>query len=568
MAANASIPLYDDLLNKITQALSSEAQKVFVNFFVKYLEHHASPEEYVVDFDDILEWLGFSRRDNAIRLLKRRLVPDVDYISWAPQHGGARESCNLMPGGFNRENFMLTIDAFKTLCMLADTTKGTEVRSYYIQMEKVLYQHISDTNKDLQKQLQDSECQKAEMLSHGLVNGNQGRSLCYLIEAVLPSTCDIELNEGEKIYKFGETRDISVRLPDLDRQFGVHWVVIDVFKCNNRLALEKHFIDHAKYAPFKYVGSFPRKRVSAECFKFTARHVKSFILDVQKEYTKGKYQGDSLAERELAVREHESETERMRYRAYYDMIERGMSPETVASICSSRNSQTEVDTLPQAVHPIAHTNVNDTNGPEVYIYDPNNLSIHLRRFSGIIEATRKISETSHSQIKLASEGCFVYRGYRWQLMERGTQPSPVPATLMHQKYRNGMVASLDNNGHVTVVKDSQKAWAQHLGVHAAAVSMALRNGTPGQTGGVRLAFWDNLDQDTRDKYLENNALPERRSNQKCKGVLCIRPDTGETVKCYESLTELQKRTGVTAKVVKTCVRDAAHSHGGFRYVFA
>ena len=52
------------LLNKIKENFTDTQQQLFVSSFYCYLNY--SKNEFVIDFDDIWKWVGFTRKDNAI----------------------------------------------------------------------------------------------------------------------------------------------------------------------------------------------------------------------------------------------------------------------------------------------------------------------------------------------------------------------------------------------------------------------------------------------------------------------------------------------------------------------
>ena len=45
-------------------------------------------------------------------------------------------------GGKNKENIMLTVDCFKSMCMLSNSEIGKQVKNYYLDLEKIFKQYI------------------------------------------------------------------------------------------------------------------------------------------------------------------------------------------------------------------------------------------------------------------------------------------------------------------------------------------------------------------------------------------------------------------------------------------
>ena len=122
------------ILNKIKEDFSSMEQQLFVSSFYCYLKYDSN-KEFVIDFDDVWKWCGFSRKDPAKRLLEKHLTHDVDYKveNFAPPIGGAKTGqvedveetappiggavLITQNGGQNKDRITLTVDCFKRFCI-------------------------------------------------------------------------------------------------------------------------------------------------------------------------------------------------------------------------------------------------------------------------------------------------------------------------------------------------------------------------------------------------------------------------------------------------------------------
>ena len=126
------------LLTKIQDNFTKFEQQLFVTSFYCYLNCDEK-NDFVVDLDNVWKWLGFTRKDNAKRLLEKFFTKDIDYKvekaapliggagiesptkskKAAPSIGGAAfehsksPSRNLGGAGLNKESIMLTINTFK-----------------------------------------------------------------------------------------------------------------------------------------------------------------------------------------------------------------------------------------------------------------------------------------------------------------------------------------------------------------------------------------------------------------------------------------------------------------------
>ena len=130
----------DAFLRKLADEFTTDDQRIFVDHFSAYMAY--DPSSFVVDLDDVVTWLGFSRKDAALRVVRAKLEEGTDFKSFsaAPQPGGG----GVGGSGRNRECHMLTIEAFKMLCMLAGTPQGARIRRYFVKMEGVLMRHVAD----------------------------------------------------------------------------------------------------------------------------------------------------------------------------------------------------------------------------------------------------------------------------------------------------------------------------------------------------------------------------------------------------------------------------------------
>jgi type IV secretory pathway VirB4 component len=96
------------LINKIKTNFNNKQQQLFVTSFYCYLNYNSN-NEFVINFNDIWKWLGYSRKDNAKRLLEKTFTKNIDYKILLHQSAEQKKDNR---GGHNKENIMLTINAF------------------------------------------------------------------------------------------------------------------------------------------------------------------------------------------------------------------------------------------------------------------------------------------------------------------------------------------------------------------------------------------------------------------------------------------------------------------------
>jgi phage anti-repressor protein len=112
----------------------------------------SSDENFPVDLDDAWRWLGYSRKDAALRKLTSHFEENTDYIKGSVAYDLHRSVEHEQPVGFTHssatipDKYYLTVECFKHLAMLAETDQGREVRKYFIECERTLKQKYAEAS--------------------------------------------------------------------------------------------------------------------------------------------------------------------------------------------------------------------------------------------------------------------------------------------------------------------------------------------------------------------------------------------------------------------------------------
>ncbi len=156
------------LITKIKSTFTESEQHIFVGSFYAYLNYD-SKKDFVIDFDTVWKWTGFSRKDNAKTVLLKHFVEEVDYEvinnfpevagveenqveNFAPATSGAKKSPERR-GGSNKEKILLSVNTFKKFCLKANTKKADEIHDYYIKLEEILQETMDEESSELRNQL-------------------------------------------------------------------------------------------------------------------------------------------------------------------------------------------------------------------------------------------------------------------------------------------------------------------------------------------------------------------------------------------------------------------------------
>lgn len=141
------------LIEKVQKNFNNYEQQMFIASFYCYLKYD-NKDDYVIDLDNVWQWLGFQQKVKAKILLTKNFHVNVDYKILLSQLG---KQDNATHGGHNKEIFMLNIDTFKKLCMKACTSKADEIHDYFIKLEHLLQEILLEESDELKQQLLEIE---------------------------------------------------------------------------------------------------------------------------------------------------------------------------------------------------------------------------------------------------------------------------------------------------------------------------------------------------------------------------------------------------------------------------
>jgi hypothetical protein len=235
------------LVNKIKGKFNDTQQQLFVASFYCYLNYHPM-NDFIVKVDDIWKWLGFARQDNAIRLIKKQLVVNVDYkVLLLPSD--EQNYIKKGSGGHNKQHIILTVHAFKKLCLKSNTKKADEIHEYFIGLEEIIHELTNEESDELKHQLMEKdntmkllvdniEVDKQSVKERTLIEQNPKNTLCIYYALI-----DNKSLSNETLVKFGRTNDLSRRIGEHKKVF-TNFRLIQVFKVSNNIEIENIIKTH------------------------------------------------------------------------------------------------------------------------------------------------------------------------------------------------------------------------------------------------------------------------------------------------------------------------------------
>ena len=249
------------LLNKIQQNFTGFEQQLFVSSFYCYLNYDKNID-FVVDLNEVWEWLGFTQKASAIRVLEKHFSLDIDYKkeeeAFALQFGKATLLSSkeglTKHGGQNKQTILLTIKCFKSLCLKAQTKKASEIHEYYMKLEEVLHEIVEEETDELRVQLEQNKnliLEKDTVIINIKKEKQKAVEQAIVVqfpvntECIYFGTIDNTTEAGEKLIKFGHTNDLSTRLADHRKKYN-NFVLVNAFRVQNKVEIENLIKNYPK----------------------------------------------------------------------------------------------------------------------------------------------------------------------------------------------------------------------------------------------------------------------------------------------------------------------------------
>ena len=152
----------DIVLDKVKEKFTKEEQEWYLTGFKSFLEYDPL-QDFVIDLDDVWEWIGFNRINAAKRLLTKHFKEGDDYKIL--DDNGAKEETR---GGHNKERILMNVNTFKKLCLKSNTKKADRIYDYYIKLESLQFETLQEKIEQIayekQQELNKVEYEKREEL--------------------------------------------------------------------------------------------------------------------------------------------------------------------------------------------------------------------------------------------------------------------------------------------------------------------------------------------------------------------------------------------------------------------
>lgn len=222
------------LLNRIQSAFTNEEEQLFINSFYCSLNYNQFTD-FIIDLDDIWQWVGFSQKVKAKTLLEKHFKENTDYILSLSQEV---KRTDAPKGGQNKQKFLLTIRAFKLFCLKAGTQKANQIHEYYLKLEDILQETLLEESDEIRNQLQAFKIDKNLVRETTLLEQFPLNTQC-IYYGIIDNLSD----KGERLIKFGLSNNLKNRVKQ-HKDTYTNFYLVNAFKVSNNVYAENELKAH------------------------------------------------------------------------------------------------------------------------------------------------------------------------------------------------------------------------------------------------------------------------------------------------------------------------------------
>jgi len=242
-------------LKEFLKKYSTLSNDFIDDFYSIYDFNELNNNNFIINLEIISKWLK-SKKGKLKETLLKSYNKNIDWIIKKNKDGVISKS--------NKEIILLTPDCFKRLCLLSKTKKAEEVRTYYIELEKLINNYKNYIIEGLKKTVNILENNQKEIpkLSNGVIY-------------ILKSPKDID-----GIYRFGKTENFKKRLINYNSANSDKMEIVMIYETKNTTKIETCVITQIKELRYKKRKDFYEininllKKIISDCSDLTLKYKK------------------------------------------------------------------------------------------------------------------------------------------------------------------------------------------------------------------------------------------------------------------------------------------------------
>jgi len=511
------------LLDKLKNNFSNNEQQLFLASFYSYLNYDAN-KDFVIDLNNIWQWLGFQQKNNAKQLLERKFIKDIDYKCLLLNN----QEQKMSRGGHNKETVLLTIKAFKKFCLKAGTKKANEIHDYYIKLEETLHEVVSEECQELKQELQqiknemdqtetkvkkeyDEKLLKEKALEKQNILlrefGTAG-SLVYILKVK-------SYESGEYVIKIGESRrGVEGRYNEHKSKYE-EILLLDCFMVNRSRDFEQYLHNH-KDIRLNQVTDLQGHENENELFligkNLTYKMILNIIKTNIKQFNEIDYENlskDIESIKNMLSNQHQNEIlqDKNKIQSLFEnqtlLLQKITNLEKTNKEMLEKMNSMQTRTTTNFEQPLP------TIGPRLQKINPETLQL-IKTYETVSECMKEDSTIKRPSIHKAIVENMVYKGFRWMYVDREFDPNIVnniKPTKQTKSQNLGYIAKLNTvkTQILNVYIDRKTAAIQNNYQSTSSLDNPVKNGTI--TNGHYYMLYENCENTLKQEFIEKHGEP-------------------------------------------------------------
>jgi len=220
--------------------------------------------DFPINIETVSKWIN-SKKGRLKETLINTYTKNIDYKITKEKEGKISKS--------NKEIIMLTPDCFKRLCLLSKTIKAEEVRTYFLELEKLIGHYKNYIIDGLKKTIQILENNTKEI-------SQKIKGTVYIIRS---------MKDINGIYRFGQTENFKKRLSNYNSSNSDKMEVMYIYETKDSKKIQDCVIVQIKQHRYKKRKDFYEidinilKNIINDCSELTQKYKKSLSRNHKQE---------------------------------------------------------------------------------------------------------------------------------------------------------------------------------------------------------------------------------------------------------------------------------------------
>jgi hypothetical protein len=503
------------LVEKVQQTFNNYEQQMFLASFYCYLNHD-NKNDFVIDLDNVWQWLGFSSKFNARRLLEKCFALDLDYKqSLLPNE----KQTTSGKGGHNKETIMLNINTFKKFCLKAGTNKADEIHDYYIKLETVLQEVLVEESNELRQQIlqiDDKNKQEydAKLAKQKCIEREKILMQEYATSGALFYIMKVKTFEnGQYIIKIGESRKGVLGRYNEHKTKYEECLLLDCFAVNKSRDFETFMKEHDSVRRNR-VTDLPGHETELELFLIGRNLSYPALLDIINNNIKYFNNNDThkleleIQQLKLMLEMKTSNNDNMLIHELLQTVKQLSCKidnlETVNLDILSKINSTQIKTTTGFNQPLV------TVGPRLQKINPETMAI-VKVYESVAECLKEYNfKVKRPSIDKAVTENTVYNEYRWAFVDRSLDPNVIhnlPPTKVTKTQNLGYIAMLndDKTEILNVYIDRKTAATENGYASNSALDTPVKNAS--LANGHYYALYEKCTDELRSSFEQKYGAP-------------------------------------------------------------